>query len=94
MSSCGDGLLAACSLLARHWPAEGARHDAALTVGGFLARAGFEPPYIKCFIEAIAVAPPATTNGVTGSGPRKMLRSNTAKAQADARFPGFEGDLR
>ena len=32
-------LLAACSLLARYWPGEGARHEAALTLGGFLARA-------------------------------------------------------
>jgi hypothetical protein len=45
--------LAAFSLLARHWPPEGARHDAALTLGGFLARVGFKTPYIKCFIEAI-----------------------------------------
>lgn len=49
-------LLAACSLLARYWPGEGARHDAALTLGGFLARAGYKPPYIKCFTEAIARA--------------------------------------
>src|SRR4051812_49404189 len=35
-------VLAACSLLARHWPAEGSRHEAALVLGGFLARCGGE----------------------------------------------------
>ena len=48
--------LAACSLLARYWPGEGARHDAALTLGGFLARCSLRPPEIKCLIEAIAKA--------------------------------------
>ena len=49
-------LLAACSLLARYWPGEGARHDAALTLGGFLARCSLKPPEIKCLIEAITRA--------------------------------------
>ena len=48
--------LAACSLLARYWPGEGARHDAALTLGGFLARCSLKPPEIKCLIEAITRA--------------------------------------
>jgi putative DNA primase/helicase len=48
--------LAAGALLARYWPGEGARHDAALTLGGFLARAGLIPAHIKCFMEAIAKA--------------------------------------
>jgi putative DNA primase/helicase len=47
---------AACSLLARYWPGTGARHGAALTLGGFMARAGLTPPYIKSFIEGIAKA--------------------------------------
>src|SRR5262249_13752849 len=33
--------LATAVLLARHWPIQGARHEAALIIGGFLARAGF-----------------------------------------------------
>ncbi|MFL5238833.1 MAG: bifunctional DNA primase/polymerase [Rhizomicrobium sp.] len=49
-------LLAALSLIARYWPGEGARHDAALTVGGFLARCGYKPPAVRCFVEAVAKA--------------------------------------
>src|SRR6516165_354793 len=50
--------LAAYSLIARYWPAPGlkARHDAALIVGGFLARAGKSPQQIKIAAEAIAPA--------------------------------------
>jgi RecA-family ATPase len=50
--------LAAYSLIARFWPAPGlkARHNAALIVGGFLARAGKSPQEIKVAAEAIARA--------------------------------------
>jgi RecA-family ATPase len=50
--------LAAYSLIARRWPAPGlkARHDAALIVGGLLARVGKGPPEIKIAVEAIARA--------------------------------------
>jgi hypothetical protein len=50
--------LAACSLIARYWPAPGlkARHNAALIVGGFLARAGKSAGEIKVTAEAIARA--------------------------------------
>jgi RecA-family ATPase len=50
--------LAAYALIARHWPAPGlkARHDAALTVGGFLARTGRSASEIKIAAEAIARA--------------------------------------
>jgi putative DNA primase/helicase len=50
--------LAVAVLLARHWPAEDshARHDAALTVGGFLARAGFNEDEAARTLEAIATA--------------------------------------
>jgi hypothetical protein len=49
-------LLASCCLLARYWPGNGARHDAALTLGGFFARAGFKVPEIKHLVQAIARA--------------------------------------
>ncbi|WP_271602778.1 bifunctional DNA primase/polymerase [Bradyrhizobium sp. CCBAU 45384] len=49
-------LLAALSLLARHWPSSGGRHDAALTIGGVLARCGFDSPHIKLYAEWIARA--------------------------------------
>lgn len=64
----GDGLLrrakllAALCLLARYWPQKpnpgesGGRHDAALTVGGFLARCGFKPAFIKTYVEFVARA--------------------------------------
>jgi hypothetical protein len=48
--------LAACALLARHYPIAGGRHDAALVVGGFLARCGCNEAEIKLFAEGLAVA--------------------------------------
>jgi hypothetical protein len=50
--------LAAYSLIARYWPARGlkTRHNAALIVGGFLARAGMVTQEIKVVAEAIARA--------------------------------------
>jgi len=49
-------LVAAASLIARNWPPEGGRHDAACCVGGLLARAGFPEQRIKLVAEAIARA--------------------------------------
>ena len=46
-------LVAVASLLARAWPIKGARHDAALAVGGFLARAGVPESDAGLMIEAI-----------------------------------------
>jgi hypothetical protein len=50
--------LASYSLIARYWPAPGlkARHNAALIIGGFLARAGKSAEEIKIAAEAIARA--------------------------------------
>jgi hypothetical protein len=47
---------AAASLIARYWPNIGARHDAALILGGFLARCGFTLQDAKLFCEAVAAA--------------------------------------
>jgi putative DNA primase/helicase len=47
-------LVAVGALFIRYWPALGARHDAALAVGGFMARAGYKPEWIKYFVERIA----------------------------------------
>ena len=55
-------LLAALSLFVRYWPPKpnpgesGGRHDAALTVGGFLARCGYQPAFIRTYVEFIARA--------------------------------------
>jgi hypothetical protein len=49
-------------LFARYWPPKpkpgesGGRHDAALTVGGFLARCGFKLPNVKLCVEWVARA--------------------------------------
>jgi hypothetical protein len=45
--------LAVAVLLARHWPSKGGRHDAALTVGGFLARADFDADQAEEMMAAI-----------------------------------------
>jgi hypothetical protein len=45
--------IAAATILARAMPAIGSRHDAALALGGFLARAGFELNKIDTFAEAV-----------------------------------------
>lgn len=49
-------LLASLCLFARYWPPSGGRHDAALTVGGFLARCRFKLPYVKLCIEWVTRA--------------------------------------
>ena len=46
--------LAAASLLARHWPAHGSRHDGALALAGGLLRAGWSEEAAERFIAAIA----------------------------------------
>jgi hypothetical protein len=48
--------LAAATLLARTWPAEGGRHRAALVVGGVLARAGMGDRSAAYVVRAIARA--------------------------------------
>jgi RecA-family ATPase len=48
--------LAACALIARRWPTQGARHDAARMLGGFLSRAGKAAIEIRYLAEAIAKA--------------------------------------
>jgi hypothetical protein len=48
--------LAVAVLLARHWPGKGSRHDTALTVGGFLARAGLDGDEAAQVVAAIAKA--------------------------------------
>jgi hypothetical protein len=48
--------LAAYALIARHWPNEGGRHQAALALGGLLARAGLPAPALKIIAEAVARA--------------------------------------
>lgn len=48
--------LAAASLLAKHWPQEGARHQAALALAGILIRSGWSPDKAGDFIHRVADA--------------------------------------
>jgi hypothetical protein len=48
--------LAAAGLLARHWPAPGARHSVALALAGMLLRSGWSEEEAAHFVEAVAVA--------------------------------------
>ena len=45
--------IAVGTVLLRHWPAKGSRHDAAITIGGFLARAGWTPDDIEHFVSTV-----------------------------------------
>ena len=46
--------LAACALLARHWPSQGSRHDAALALSGALLRHGWDVQTVTAFVVAAA----------------------------------------
>lgn len=48
--------LAVACLLARHWPAQGARHDAALAVAGFLVRGGLDEGRAAVIVQGAARA--------------------------------------
>src|SRR5262249_57981875 len=72
--------LAAFCLIARYWPAEGARHVAAQALGGVLARIGYEPSVIRVIAEAIARA--AGDSEITD---RKRAAEDSARALADGR---------
>lgn len=48
--------VAAAALLARHWPGEGGRHDAAMALGGALAHAGWEEEDAGQFVGAVVSA--------------------------------------
>jgi AAA domain/Bifunctional DNA primase/polymerase, N-terminal len=58
----GDSLKQRCAraasaaLIAQHFPSKGARHDAGLTLGGFLSRCGFSRPDTELFAEAVTIA--------------------------------------
>jgi hypothetical protein len=63
--------VAAAALIVRYWPA--ARHETALTLGGFLARCGMPEQRIKLFAEAVAAA--------VGGDRRDTIRSAIDAAQ-------------
>ena len=75
--------LAAASLLAKRWPQGTGMHNAALVVGGCLARAGFTTPEVGVFIEAVCRAagdPDVRDRKRTGEDAAEAFRRG-AKAQ-------------
>ena len=54
--------VAAAAILARHWPAKGARHDARLDLAGGLLRGGASEDFAVDFITAVCIA--ANNQGV------------------------------
>ena len=72
-------MLASACLLARYWPREGNRHDAALTLGGFLSRAGQQPAQIGFLVEETARA---------ASDPEHQDRKRAAEDAANAHRSG------
>jgi putative DNA primase/helicase len=48
--------LAACALIARHWPEQGTRQDAALALAGLLLRNGMLEDEVVTFVQAAALA--------------------------------------
>ena len=71
--------VASAALLARHWPGEGQRHEAALAVGGILASVGFEEAGIERFVRAVAKA---------ARDPEVNDRARAARDSASARTQG------
>jgi Virulence-associated protein E-like domain/Bifunctional DNA primase/polymerase, N-terminal len=70
--------LAAAALLARHWPAEGGRHDAAVTVDGYLTRQKWSKEDRQHFIEAVV-----SVAGDDEVRDRKRVSNKTEQRLAD-----------
>lgn len=77
--------LAAASLLARHWPAQGSRHDLALAVAGALLRHGWGADEAEAFVEAVA-----RTAGDTETFDReRAIRDTAASLRTGKRVTGI-----
>ena len=77
--------LAAVSLLARHWPTQGSREDAALAVAGGLRRAGMSDGRIPAVVEAIATA----AGDEEAEARRKAAQDTLAKIDAKEAVTGW-----
>ncbi len=79
------GQLAAASLLARHWPARGCRHDLALALAGGLLRKGWDVQKAARFLNAVYVA------GESGDVETKLraIQDTDAKLKAGAEVTGW-----
>jgi Bifunctional DNA primase/polymerase, N-terminal len=60
--------IAVGTILVRHWPMLGGRHDTALVVGGFLARAGWSADDIEHFVTAICTVHGEATDPAAHGG--------------------------
>jgi AAA domain/Bifunctional DNA primase/polymerase, N-terminal len=74
--------IAAATILIRGFPAMGSRHDAALALGGFLARAGWDEKNIGHFVESVRRA----------AGINDPKASNLEKAAVDAAGSYLRGE--
>jgi hypothetical protein len=72
--------IAVGTILIRHWPAQGSRHDAVLTIGGFLARAGWNADSVEHFVTAICRA--------HGEAPDPAAAGHTARSSAESHAEG------
>ncbi|MCX7310263.1 MAG: bifunctional DNA primase/polymerase [Alphaproteobacteria bacterium] len=72
--------IAVASLLLRHWPDKGSRHDFARVVGGFLARADVPPEAIERMVAVVA-----TEAGDEEVKDRRRAASDAAAAYADGK---------
>jgi hypothetical protein len=79
--------IAIATLMARHWPAK-TRHDAALRVGGFLARAGWDVDTIGHFMEAMQEVAGVTDHAHVENGRTAAVDAATAHL-ADGKGYGF-----
>jgi hypothetical protein len=73
--------LAIACLLMRHWPPKGALHDCALGVGGFLARAGWQPNEIQHLVYSICRVLP----GVREAKKHARVAAESVKALAEGK---------
>jgi hypothetical protein len=73
---------ASAALIAAHFPSKGARHDAGLTLGGFLSRCGLLRPNAELFAEAVTIA--------SGQPREKVrdVRKAAGEAWDESRRPG------
>jgi hypothetical protein len=75
--------IAAATLLVRYYPAKGSRHDAALALGGFLARAGWSVERIGDFVEIIRLV--KGMGNAPGEDPTNLKRAAIDAAETYAR---------
>jgi Bifunctional DNA primase/polymerase, N-terminal len=78
-------LVAAATLFALHWPAEGSRHDAALALAGGLLRVGWAEADAEAFVMAVAVA----ANDEEARSRVRDVISTAARIEAGASATGW-----